>query len=233
MKDLIGKKFGRLAAKFKIVGSKAKISCLCDCGQDVVVLKSRLLNGNTKSCGCLQREHQRTGSITHGMSDSAEHKIWLGIIKRCTNKNTHNYDKYKDVGIHEDFLKDFKKFYVEIGPRPTTPGRWSVGRINNFMPYTYGNIRWEDDTQQSRNRSRQVNNKSGVHGVCLLKTPTGGAWAAYWNGLDKKQYTKSFGIRKYGDAVAKSMAVSLRERMINELNEQGAGYSSTHGMERY
>ena len=31
--------------------------CRCQCGNTVVVRRDSLVSGNTKSCGCLQREH--------------------------------------------------------------------------------------------------------------------------------------------------------------------------------
>lgn len=58
-KDLIGQRFGRLTA---VRESKKRYNgctmwvCQCTCGRETVVLCSSLINGNTRSCGCLQRE---------------------------------------------------------------------------------------------------------------------------------------------------------------------------------
>lgn len=60
--DLIGQKFGRLTILKQtdsiFTGGKKRgaFKCLCDCGKEIVVLRDNLLNGNTKSCGCLQKE---------------------------------------------------------------------------------------------------------------------------------------------------------------------------------
>lgn len=57
-KDLSGQRFERLMAVER-VGSKngnALWKCKCDCLNDVVVPGAYLLNGNTKSCGCLTRD---------------------------------------------------------------------------------------------------------------------------------------------------------------------------------
>ena len=67
--DLTGKKFGRLTvmkfdkrvketSKNKKIYYKYYWKCKCDCGKKTVVLASNLINGNTKSCGCLQKEIQ-------------------------------------------------------------------------------------------------------------------------------------------------------------------------------
>lgn len=59
IRDLTGQKFNRLTAiKFvrcdKGVGNIWRFRC--DCGNEVEVLGSRVKNGYTKSCGCLQKE---------------------------------------------------------------------------------------------------------------------------------------------------------------------------------
>ena len=64
--DLSNKKFGHLT-----VISKSKIKrkgrtlwkCKCKCGRIKCVMGKNLLNGNTKSCGCLQREYARTTAL--------------------------------------------------------------------------------------------------------------------------------------------------------------------------
>ena len=62
-KDLTGQKFGRLTAIKRtddMVSPKGKHTtmwlCRCDCGNDTIVSRSGLLQGVTKSCGCLQKE---------------------------------------------------------------------------------------------------------------------------------------------------------------------------------
>lgn len=57
-KDLRGQRFGRLVVwkRAGTVGSRALWRCKCDCGKLTNVRSIDLLNGNTKSCGCL-KEH--------------------------------------------------------------------------------------------------------------------------------------------------------------------------------
>ena len=57
-KDLTGMKFNRLTV-IKRVENKGKYVCWlckCDCGNEVRVVTADLKRGNTKSCGCLQKE---------------------------------------------------------------------------------------------------------------------------------------------------------------------------------
>ena len=52
--DITGQKFGKLTV-LDWVGA-GKWSCQCECGYLTLVQPDNLRNGNTKSCGCLQRE---------------------------------------------------------------------------------------------------------------------------------------------------------------------------------
>lgn len=76
-KKLEGKKFGRLLV-IKDLGyvelglntkkNFRKWRCCCDCGTIVDVLQGHLLQGDTKSCGCLATEGIIKRSTIHGMS---------------------------------------------------------------------------------------------------------------------------------------------------------------------
>lgn len=58
-KEIIGKRFGRLIVKEYV--SISKWLCECDCGEKTIVYGSNLVNGHTKSCGCLKgARHDRT-----------------------------------------------------------------------------------------------------------------------------------------------------------------------------
>lgn len=56
--DLTGQRFGRLVVvQFaEIKNGQTLWICLCDCGEGKVINGSHLKNGNTQSCGCLQKE---------------------------------------------------------------------------------------------------------------------------------------------------------------------------------
>lgn len=62
-KDLIGQRFGRLVVTdtaddyVSPKGSKSVMwKCHCDCGNDIVVRQTALINNGQQSCGCVQRE---------------------------------------------------------------------------------------------------------------------------------------------------------------------------------
>ena len=52
--NLIGEKFGRLTVQEWVGNGKWK--CLCECGNTILVQTDNLKSGNTKSCGCYQKE---------------------------------------------------------------------------------------------------------------------------------------------------------------------------------
>lgn len=56
-KDLTNKKFGRLTALYsKNVNKRYEWLCECECGKKIWVKTSSLINGHTKSCGCLNND---------------------------------------------------------------------------------------------------------------------------------------------------------------------------------
>lgn len=106
--DLTGKRFDRLIVIEKLgrINSTPYIywKCLCNCGKVIQVITASLINGNTKSCGCirLERIEQWVGpnhpNWNHDLSperrkydkqyrrrDIKEFKIWSQEIKKLAN----------------------------------------------------------------------------------------------------------------------------------------------------
>lgn len=64
LKDITGQKFGKLTVLYRNgsnANGVAKWQCRCECGKECIVQGRNLRNGNTQSCGCLQKE--RTGKV--------------------------------------------------------------------------------------------------------------------------------------------------------------------------
>lgn len=64
----IGNKYGKLTVLYRAEnsGKIVKWHCICDCGNEVDVAGSSLRSGNTKSCGCYQREQAIASNIKRG-----------------------------------------------------------------------------------------------------------------------------------------------------------------------
>jgi len=57
--DLTGQRFGRLTVISRAENGKSgqvRWNCICECGVKIMARGGNLLSGNTKSCGCLQKE---------------------------------------------------------------------------------------------------------------------------------------------------------------------------------
>lgn len=56
-KNFIGKRFGKLVVMEQvIINDSPMYKCQCDCGNTTIVKAGNLTSGNTKSCGCLEKE---------------------------------------------------------------------------------------------------------------------------------------------------------------------------------
>ena len=99
MIDISGERFGRLVVinLFKSTGRRSFWLCKCDCGKETIVMKDNLRNGNTKSCGCIQKENPPRR--VHGESKCKLYFVWYTMKQRCKNKNVKNYNNYGGRGI--------------------------------------------------------------------------------------------------------------------------------------
>lgn len=159
-RDLTGMKFGRLSV-IEYAGSNGKRSmwsCQCSCGNSALVQSDKLVCGKVVSCGCRKREASLENCARnaikprHGMTGSSEHKIWSGMIERCT-RDLPRHAAYFGRGIKVcERWMTFENFYSDMGPRPSP--LHSIDRINNDGNYEPENCRWELSKAQNRNRRR-------------------------------------------------------------------------------
>ena len=92
--DLIGKRFGRLYvyAFAYIKTQRTYWKCECSCGNEVIVSGNSLLQGNTKSCGCLKLEKMReNGKSTKGRKGGSEESL----KKSLSHTNTKLSDAHR------------------------------------------------------------------------------------------------------------------------------------------
>lgn len=51
-------------------------------------------NGNSKSCGCLQRERTSAAKTTHGLGKNSLFYVWFKMKSRCHNPADKSYSNY-------------------------------------------------------------------------------------------------------------------------------------------
>lgn len=136
--------------------SYKRVSAKCDCGVIKDYSLSKLKIGETKSCGCLAREQRAKRVYKHGLSDTKEYHIWIGIKQRCYNKNNERFNRYGERGIEmcKRWQKSFLYFLHDMGKMP--PDCSSIERKNNNKGYCPSNCKWATPHEQSNNRSSNV-----------------------------------------------------------------------------
>lgn len=102
MKDLIGKRYGRLIV-IKKTGKKARgkenvYLCKCDCGNTVEVHSGLLSQGRKKSCGCLYRDTRISNMDRLNKAKKYVDGVHVGAFDGRFNKN--NTSGFKGVSKH-------------------------------------------------------------------------------------------------------------------------------------
>jgi len=156
VKDMRGKRFGRLTA-LEYAGSRRKRAqwyCICDCSNKTVVGGTSLRLGNTKSCGCLSKETTNFLTGQHDMCNTSEYRAWRAAKSRCNNPNNISFKNYGERGIKmcKAWSDDFVVFVTDMGKRPSS--KHSLDRNDNDGDYGPNNCRWATRAEQNRN-SRQ------------------------------------------------------------------------------
>lgn len=172
---LFGQVFGKLTAVSYV--SRGKWICRCECGNTKTVCASSLVKGNTKSCGC--QWHAVSARKTHGLTESAEYKVWCGIKRRCFNQNEKCYPNYGGRGITmcDRWANSFEAFLDDMGKRPSD--KHQIDRIDNDGDYAPGNCRWATRKYQCRNRrsSRTITHNGQTRTLAEWQEITGIGWS--------------------------------------------------------
>ena len=132
--------------------------CKCKCGKEVIVTGNNLRKGNSKSCGCYNRELLPKINSTHNASNTRLYHIWTCMKDRCYNPKNKKYKDYGGRGIIicDEWINDFEAFanwaydngYIENVSR----GECTIDRIDVNGNYCQQNCRWVNQKVQTNNK---------------------------------------------------------------------------------
>lgn len=155
--DEVGNQYGRLTVIERAVSppqvksTDAHWKVLCSCGNYKSVSGVSLRSGNTRSCGCLARDHGLVVNRKHGGYMGRLYKIWQSMRDRCRNPNSEAYKNYGGRGVVVcSQWSEYMQFELDVGGDPGID--YELDRIDNNKGYEPGNVRWATKTTNNRNR---------------------------------------------------------------------------------
>lgn len=165
--DRVGERFGRLvvlsrADDYVAPNGKKHVmwKCLCDCGNETIVDVRQLIQGKTKSCGCLFKDGNHK---IHGGSYDRLYKVFANMNNRCYNKNADDYAYYGGRGIKicDEWRHNYSAFkeWAMASGYDENAQKWqcTIDRIDVDGDYSPDNCRWVPMSVQSKNRRNVIN----------------------------------------------------------------------------
>jgi hypothetical protein len=140
--------------------------------------------------------------FTTGKIYSKKRKIFIGqyIIKNYYSVSLCNNNNQKTFKLH-------RLLALAFIPNPNnlpSVDHIDINQLNNNLE----NLRWASRTKQVINQNTRITNTTGCQGV----NSDGTRYRAKWI-INKKPYSKSFSIKKYGEEEALRLAIEFRKAM--------------------
>ena len=153
--DLTGQKFGRLTVIERAGSSKDKKAmwrCLCDCGEESIVIGKNLIRNHTKSCGCYHKE--KISIVRKNLTGEKFGR--LTVIERAENKNNRTTWLCKCECGNETIVEGFC--------------------LKHGTTKSCGCLRREYNTKHGSSHSRLYRIWSAMKGRCLNKNSYSYKW---------------------------------------------------------
>lgn len=146
------------------------VDAVCDCGATRRLMFASLRRGQTKSCGCYNRDfltspERSRALMKHGHSASPMYARWVDMLRRCEDPKSRAFHNYGGRGITVCARWHDVKAYVSDLSAPPSPSH-EIDRIDNNGGYWCGrvecsecgparrpcNVRWATAREQGRNK---------------------------------------------------------------------------------
>lgn len=212
IRNRVGDKSGRLTVvefvgfrEFQSTSRQTMWKCVCECGTEVIVQGSGLY-GNSKSCGCWNREqaaeHGRTvlkqANTKHGLSYHPLYDAWDAMISRCYNPEDKDWGNYGGRGIGVcDRWKTVTGYVEDLVERPEG---MTLDRIDVDGDYSPENCKWSSYRQQGLNTRYNLD----IPNVYMDKN----RWKAMFQWKGEKYYVGMYGTK---EAAEKALIKKLTE----------------------
>ena len=139
--------------------------CKCECGKYKEVPVRNLIIGQTKSCGCLQREDASNRMSTFNKETAIHndatrenktrlYKIWVDMKRRCNNPNRLSASNYHNKGI--SYCKEWETYlpFKEWALNNGYTDELTLERKDVSQNYCPENCTWIPLSEQSKNTTR-------------------------------------------------------------------------------
>jgi hypothetical protein len=138
-------------------GRRLLVEAVCKCGVVKDYAYRFLINGNTKSCGCVRIDKIRDVQVTHNLSKHPLYSVYRDMLKRCYSEKHASYCNYggRGISVCEEWRNDIVKFRDWAITNGYEHGL-QIDRINNDGNYEPDNCRFVTKDENNKNTRRNI-----------------------------------------------------------------------------